>query len=249
MHPANKILAPLGMQLRRIRKAPSGFLSQYRRDFEKLQKNGRGFAVFKEMYYEVGAHPESFADFECRFVAKHVAKFRPKNVIDIGSYRLFILGLLSGYEVTSVDVRSRQAATHNEKVIVCDAKQLSVPDDSYDMVIALCAVEHFGLGRYGDEFDENGDIKAIKEVVRVLRPGGRLLFSTTITRGKPAIAFNAHRIYSREALNDLCTGLTCEEEQFFSNALRRPCAFDEVTLAPTTWDVYAGCWVKPGRVS
>ena len=43
--------------------------------------------------------------------------------------------------------------------------------------------------------------------VRVLKPGGHLIFSTTITRARPAIGFNAHRIYSYEMLREFCAGL------------------------------------------
>ena len=55
-------------------------------------------------------------------------------------------------------------------------------------------VEHIGLGRYGDKLDPNGDLKAIKELKRVLSVNGNLLFVVPI--GKPKIMFNAHRIYS-----------------------------------------------------
>lgn len=55
-------------------------------------------------------------------------------------------------------------------------------------------VEHIGLGRYGDPLDYNGDLKAINELIRVLQPGGNLLFVVPI--GAPVIMFNAHRIYS-----------------------------------------------------
>jgi hypothetical protein len=33
-------------------------------------------------------------------------------------------------------------------------------------------VEHIGLGRYGEPMDEQGDLKAIEELKRVLAPGG-----------------------------------------------------------------------------
>ena len=57
-------------------------------------------------------------------------------------------------------------------------------------------VEHVGLGRYGDALDYNGDLVAIRELQRVLAPGGDLLFVVPV--GKPQILFNAHRIYSRK---------------------------------------------------
>ena len=54
-------------------------------------------------------------------------------------------------------------------------------------------VEHIGLGRYGDPLDPTGDLKAIAELKRVVRPGGHLLF--VVPTGQPRICFNAHRVY------------------------------------------------------
>jgi len=106
-------------------------------------------------------------------------------------------------------------------------------------------VEHFGLGRYGDEFDPDADKKAFVEMERVLRPGGRLIFITAITNGRPAIAFNAQRIYNLDILHERCAGLTLVEERFYSQAMGRHCGYDEVTSEPSkAWDVYMGCWEK-----
>ena len=59
-------------------------------------------------------------------------------------------------------------------------------------------VEHVGLGRYGDNIDPEGDLKAAKELSRVVSKGGSLLFVVPI--GKPRIQFNAHRVYSYEMI-------------------------------------------------
>jgi hypothetical protein len=67
-------------------------------------------------------------------------------------------------------------------------------------------IEHIGLGRYGDELDAYGDIKAINELKRVLKPGGDLLFVTPV--GKPKIEFNGHRIYSFEQIMEYFSPLT-----------------------------------------
>ncbi len=244
MHPINFLLRPFHMHLRRNTGLPAAFLPQYKSDLARMKQNSRGFEVFPEGYYEVGEHPEPWGSAECRFAAKHIARVHPTEILDIGSYRLFILGLLGDYKVTTIDVRRREQATANETVVVSDAKQLALPDKSFDTVTALCAIEHFGLGRYGDEYDETGDLKAVREFIRVLKPGGRLVFSIPFTRGHAAIAFNAHRIYTQQMVRDFCAGLTPEGEEYYSIELARPCSFEEVTSAPTKWDIYLGCWRK-----
>jgi ubiquinone/menaquinone biosynthesis C-methylase UbiE len=92
----------------------------------------------------------------------------PSNILDIGSYRHFILGLLSHYEVTTLDIRERKSNLVNENIVTCDAKALLFADNSFDSVLSLEALPHFGLCRYGDEFDLDADIKAFNEMIRVL---------------------------------------------------------------------------------
>lgn len=250
MHPINKILSYFGWQLYRS-KRQAGIPWEFRRSYAKAlaelkEHPPAGFKVFSEIMYEVGQHPETYVDFECEFAAKHISRMRPNNILDIGSYRHFIIGLLAHFRVTTVDVRGRQPILANETVITGDAKRLALSDNLFEMVVSLCAIEHFGLGRYGDVIDMNGDRRALLEMARVLKPGGRLIITTEITRGEPAVAFNAHRIYSREMIRKMCedAGLEMEEESFFCRRTNATCDFNDVATAPKLRDIYAGCWKK-----
>ena len=222
--------------------------AQYNGDLARLKRNPGGFHIFREPLYEKGVHPENFTDYECGFAAYHIRRAKPKKILDVGSYRHFILGLLAHFRITTIDVRERKPISPRERVITCDAKKLNFADDSFDLVLSLCALEHFGLGRYGDEFDFHADHKAFAEMIRVLKPGGCVLFTTTITRARPSIAFNAHRIYNYRMLKTFCAGLTCLEEKFYSHKLKGFCSPEEVTTDPKGWDVYLGCWEKRKRV-
>jgi len=186
----------------------------------------------------------SFVDFECGFTARHLSSANATEVVDIGSYRWFVLGLLAGFKVTALGVRTREAEHPNEVVIVGDAKSLPLPSNSVKVLTSLCALEHFGLGRYGDDFDPDGDIRAVKEMVRVLSPGGTLILSTTITRIRPAIAYKAHRIYSREMLRDLFSGLRLEDESFYSTEMEKAVPYEQVTTTPKVWDTHIGKFRK-----
>src|SRR4030042_1314406 len=79
---------------------------------------------------------------------------------------------------------------------------------------------------------------------RVLKRGGRLLFTTSIHNAEPAIAFNAHRIYNHDIIRDLCTRLNCLEEKFYSHQIKNYCPRDKITTDRKGWDVYCGCWEK-----
>ena len=155
------------------------------------------------------------------------------------------MGLLANFKVTTVDLRARKLIVNNEINVTCDAKELNLSSNTFDVVISLCALEHFGLGRYGDAFDIEADKKAFKEMIRVLKPNGRIIFTTTITHAKPSIAFNAHRIYSYKMIRELCSAsLVCEDEKFYSNKIANFCSLQKVTLHQNEWDVYCGCWKK-----
>jgi SAM-dependent methyltransferase len=247
LDPLNEFLLHFGMRFSRLRgiiRPPADFMAAYRRNLKQLSRNQSEFHVFKDLQYDNGDHPESYIDHECTFAAQQIAALRPATILDVGSYRGFILGLLSHFDVTTVDVRSRQPISEKETVVTCDAKRLTFPGNTFDLVVSLCTVEHIGLGRYGDDFDPDGDKAAMREMIRVLKPGGHLIFSTNITQAQPSIAYNAHRIYSREMLRNRCQGLTPVEERVFSPSLGRFCTFDEVTTEPEVWNVYCGCWAK-----
>jgi SAM-dependent methyltransferase len=248
MHAVNEVLYHLGIRLSRMQgiiRPPSDFMVAYKRNLANLTNNSRGFHVFKDLQYDAGVQPESYIDHECTFAAQHIGALNPQSILNIGSYRLFVLGLLAHFQVTTVDVRSSRPISSKESAITCDAKKLSLQAESFDVVLSLCTVEHFGLGRYGDEFDPDGDQKALREMIRVLRRGGVLIFSTNITRAQPSIGFNAHRIYSHAMLRELCEGLACVEERCYSVASQSWCSLEQVTTKRESWDIYCGCWKKP----
>jgi hypothetical protein len=65
------------------------------------------------------------------------------------------------------------------------------------LVTSLHAIEHFGLGRYGDTIDPLGDIRGLKEFNRVLSQNGDFIGSVPIDlAGRERVDFNRNRIYS-----------------------------------------------------
>jgi SAM-dependent methyltransferase len=153
--------------------------------------------------------------------------------------------MLASHRVATIDVRPRKPISENEEVITCDAKAIDAPDESFDCVVSLCAIEHFGLGRYGDEFDLYADRKAMAEIKRVLKPGGHLILTTNITNARPSIVFNAHRIYSHREIEELCEGLLSQEEIAFDPNKSIFIPLLSATPLPGGYTIYMACWRKP----
>lgn len=130
------------------------------------------------------------------WAARKVFARRPARHVDIGS-RIdgFITHLLVFMPVEVIDIRPLTGDTEGLTFTQGDATTLAgFADDSLDSLSTLHAVEHFGLGRYGDPIAPSSWRLAVGALARVLAPGGRLYFSVPI--GRERVVFNAHRVFS-----------------------------------------------------
>lgn len=146
------------------------------------------------------------------WAARLVAKSGVKHHFDIGS-RLdgFIAHLLaSGVDVTMIDVRQFPEEVECLHTIVDDATSLSqIADNSIESFSALCSLEHFGLGRYGDPIDSEACFKCFDNIQRKLKSGGKLYISLPI--GKERLEFNAHRVFYPSTVIESFASLILEE--------------------------------------
>lgn len=78
--------------------------------------------------------------------------------------------------LTGVDVR-RDRDAHGWTQIVGSAMDCHLFEpNSFDVVVMLGALEHFGLGFYQDPVDDHGDSKTMQNVARWLKPSGWVYF-------------------------------------------------------------------------
>ncbi|MDD2734699.1 MAG: DUF268 domain-containing protein [Desulfuromonadaceae bacterium] len=132
--------------------------------------------------------------FHPAWAARILAETRPEYHIDISS-SLYFCTLVSAFlPVQFYDYRPANLALSGLNSASADLLALPFPDNSVASLSCMHVVEHVGLGRYGDQIDPDGDLKAISQLKRVLAQGGNLLFVVPI--GQPRIMFNAHRIYA-----------------------------------------------------
>ena len=69
-----------------------------------------------------------------------------------------------------------------------------VKSEITDSISCLHAIEHFGLGRYGDSIDPNGHKIGFNNIFRMLKSNGILYISFPIAN-QNQIHFNAHRVF------------------------------------------------------
>ena len=144
------------------------------------------------------------------WAARIISKNRPSKHIDISSIINFSTQLSAFIPVEFYDYRP--AEIRNLSDLQCkkgDLLNLPFVDNSVESISCMHTIEHVGLGRYGDPFDPRGDIKAAKELERVLASKGTLIFVAPV--GKSKIEYNSHRIYSYEQVISLFPNLSLIE--------------------------------------
>ena len=188
--------------------------SRYLADFFRLKRQSsvedRLYISWKDRYPCLNDSTAS-TGFDHHYVyhpawaARILARTNPKKHVDISSSLHFCTIVSAFIPVEFYDYRPAALDLSGLSSASADLLALPFADSSVESLSCMHVVEHVGLGRYGDPLDAAGDLKAIKELTRVLACGGNLLFVVPIGRAK--IRFNAHRIYSYEQVVSYFPGL------------------------------------------
>ncbi len=179
----------------------SKYLKEYNRFFQLFKNTGRSDLILAwENRYMIINEDSEDTKFDRHYVyhtawaARKLAEFPVQMHIDISSCLRFntiasAFVPIAFYDYRPVDINLSQFQSKK-----ADLLNLDFIDNSINSLSCMHVIEHIGLGRYGDPLDPNGDIKAIKELIRVLAKHGNLYIVVPI--GEARICFNAHRIYN-----------------------------------------------------
>lgn len=134
-------------------------------------------------------------------MAQWIASARPDKHVDVGS-RIdgFVAHVASFREIEVFDVRPISNQIPGVIFKQADFMKSSAAADSgtgngyCDSLSCLHALEHFGLGRYGDPVDVNGYEKGIANLAKLLKPQGKFYLSTPI--GRQRVEFNANWVFN-----------------------------------------------------
>jgi hypothetical protein len=163
--------------------------------------------------YEEGGTTKSEYFWQDLLVARWIHAARPEKHVDVGS-RVdgFVAHVASFREIEVFDVRPITTDIPGVVFKQADLTQTSVVPNSTrggycDSLSCLHALEHFGLGRYGDTIDPKGHEKGLANMVALLKPGGTFYLSLPI--GCQRVEFNAHRVFDPRTILNLAeaTGL------------------------------------------
>ncbi|MCR2745219.1 DUF268 domain-containing protein [Limnobacter parvus] len=137
-------------------------------------------------------------------VARAIHEANPIKHVDIGS-RIdgFVAHVASFRECEVFDVRPVSTkvpgVTFRQSDLMDSASLPTAEGEGYcDSLSCLHAIEHFGLGRYGDPINPLGYQRGIANMAKLLKPGGTYYLSTPI--GEERVEFNANWVFDPRSI-------------------------------------------------
>lgn len=213
-------LGLIDVYLHRSRRSIRFKYGRFKKEFKKFkslsEKNElQRFKVFWKDKYPCLDEATANTGFDAHYVyhpawaARILAIIKPEYHIDISSTLHFSTMVSAFIPVRFYDYRPPILQLYNLQCDFIDLNSLPFETNSITTLSCMHTVEHIGLGRYGDTLDPDGDLKAIKELKRVVKPGGTLLFVVPV--GQTRLIFNAHRIYSYSQVREYFPEFTLKE--------------------------------------
>lgn len=191
------MVAQLGIDFRLTFRAIKG-LPRYLRDARKYRSGYKGpmefTPCFHDWYAEGGAVKNEYF-LQDLLVARMVFGANPKTHVDIGS-RVdgFVAHVAAFRDIEVFDVRPITSQIPGVQFIQADLMKPVDGKQGYcDSLSCLHALEHFGLGRYGDPIDPGGFEAGFANMSELIREEG--LFYLSVPIGVERVEFNANRIF------------------------------------------------------
>jgi len=148
------------------------------------------------------------------WAARKVYEANPPEHVDVAS-RVdgFVAHLLVSRSVKVIDVRPMVTKIEGLTFVQADIMTDNALELASPSVSCLHALEHFGLGRYGDPIDLDGWKRGLKNLSKMTTAGGQLYLGVPIGR-KQVIEFNAQRIFHPETILNAARELDLELIEF-----------------------------------
>jgi hypothetical protein len=171
----------------------------------------------------------------------------PRRHIDVGS-RVdgFVAHVASYRPIDVIDIRPLTSTTQNISFFKADVtRDVSAFRQATDSLSCLHALEHFGLGRYGDAVDPDGWRKGWQNLEQMLEPRGVLYFSVPLGSHQ-RVEYDAHRVFSLPFVLQQMVAPRYDVEGFSyvddAGDLHRDASLDD-GAARRSFDLHMGCGI------
>lgn len=120
--------------------------------------------------------------------------------------------LPNAIEINCLNLSAKKFKSQEIKFKQGDIRKTDYPADYFDVITCISTLEHIGVaGRYLSDFDEQGDLKAMREIKKILKPGGVLL-ATVPYGAKDLLPIN--KLYNKNRTSNLLTGFNIIDQEF-----------------------------------
>lgn len=212
--------AQFGLDLIKLVRSTMG-LPRYLHHFYKFRSGYTGkldLVPCLHDWYEEGGTTKNEYFWQDLFVARMIFANKPEKHVDIGS-RVdgFVAHIASFREVEIFDIREITSIIPNITFRQADLMRSMTEFNEYcDSLSCLHALEHFGLGRYGDPINVDGYKQGLKNLSELVKKGGIFYLSTPV--GIEKVCFNAHRIFNPIEIKKLMSdsGLELQKLSWFN---------------------------------
>lgn len=187
--------------LRFLRSSP-----RFVRDYYRFRSNYSGNIVLDPCLHEWYERPGAALNeyfWQDLLVAGMIFRAKPEKHVDIGS-RVdgFVAHVASFREIEVLDIRPVPTPVPGIVFKQADLMKPVAEMEGYcDSLSCLHALEHFGLGRYGDPIDVKGFERGLANMSRLLRRGG--VFYLSVPVGIDRVEFNGYRVIDPRAVINL----------------------------------------------
>ena len=223
------------------------------RDYRRLKQQNRQTGANQRIRFSMPCLQDRSADsgsigghyfYQDLLVARRIYERRPVRHVDVAS-RVdgFVAHVASFRDIEVFDIRPLAVSIPS---IVFRQTDLTNPQPAFlgycDSLSCLHALEHFGLGRYGDPVDIQGHVRGFASLTAILQPGGRLYLGVPI--GPERIDFNANRVFAIETIMALAApNFELEDFSFVDDG---GALHEHVALTPESIRSQCGCYYGCG---
>ena len=146
-----------------------------------------------------------------------LAETKPVEHVDVSSMVYFAAcGSALVSKFTYLDLRPIRLPLPGLECAAGDLMNLPYETGTVKSLSCMHVMEHIGLGRYGDPVDAQGDLKAAKELSRVIASGGQMIMALPVNK-TPMVVFNAHRYYTYDMIMQMFPDMQLQEFALIDN--------------------------------